>query len=42
MKDASHILVEGRLENLEIVEMVHQEGRHMFEYRFIKFFYFED
>ena len=39
LEEATHILVEGRLKNLEIVKLKHEDEKHSFEYRFIKFEY---
>jgi len=42
LEEATHVLVEGRLKNLEIVKVQHENDEHFFEYRFIKFEYVLD
>ena len=33
LEEATHILVEGRLKNLEIVKLKHEDEKHSFEYQ---------
>jgi hypothetical protein len=42
LEEATHILVQGRLKNLEIVKIEHDDQKNFFEYRFIKFEYVID